>query len=379
MSVAERYVELCLRIARHDGDLLDFYFGPREIAERVEHEPLRDPAELVADAGGLAEETDSAFLRAQLRGLETVSRKLAGEELSYDDEVEGCYGTRPERVPEERFEAAHRALDEALPRGGTLGERYQRWEDGDPLPADRIEAVLMTLGERLRGLAQELVGLPEGETFEVELVSDKHWVAYNHYLGGLRSRIDANTDLPITAQSAAELVAHELYPGHHTEHAWKETLLYAGRGQLEESVLPYGTPQSVIGEGIATLAVETVVDEHGGLVADVFGELGIAYDAEAARRVRQAAKPLNHVLANAAILLHVDGVPTEEAKAYVRQWMLASEQRAQQYVDFVTDPWGRAYIRTYTDGNDLCRNWVAGDMARFKRLLTEQLTPADMA
>ncbi|HEU4943492.1 MAG TPA: hypothetical protein VFT18_09510, partial [Gaiellaceae bacterium] len=326
----------------------------------------------------LAEESDSAFLRAQLRGLETVARKLAGEQLSYDDEVEGCYGTRPERVPEEQFEAAHRALDEALPPGGTLGERYQRWEDGDPLPADRIEAVLRTLGERLRVLAQELIGLPEGETFELELVTDKHWIAYNHYLGGLRSRIDANTDLPITAQSAAELIAHELYPGHHTEHAWKELLLYEGRGQLEESVLPYGTPQSVIGEGIATLAVETVVDDHGGFVADVFGELGIAYDAEAVRRVRQAAKPLNHVLANAAILLHVDGVPTEEAKAYVRQWMLASEQRAQQYVDFVTDPWGRAYIRTYTDGNDLCRNWVAGDMARFRRLLTEQLTPADL-
>lgn len=378
MSVEERYIELCLRLARHDRDLVDYYYGPKEIAERVEREQPREAARLVADARRLAEESDSAFLRAQLRGLETVARKLAGERLSYDDEVEGCYGTRPERVPEEQFEAAHRALDEVLPPGGTLGERYQRWEDGDPLPADRIETVLGTLGERLRVLVQELVGLPEGETFELELVNDKHWIAYNHYLGGLRSKIDANTDLPITAQSAAELIAHELYPGHHTEHAWKELLLYAGRGQLEESVLPYGTPQSVVGEGIATLAVETVVDDHGGFVADVFGELGISYDAEAVRRVRQAAKPLDHVLANAAILLHVDGVPTEEAKAYVQRWLLASEQRAQQYVDFVTDPWGRAYIRTYTDGNDLCGNWVAGDMARLRRLLTEQLTPADL-
>ena len=379
MSVAERYVELCLRLGRCDDDLIDFYFGPPEIAERVEREPPREPADLAADARSLAEEVDSAYLRAQLRGLETVARKLAGEQLAYDDEVEGCYGTRPERVPEERFEAAHRALDEVLPPGGTLAERHQRWEDGDPLSADKIEAVLRALGGRLRELATKLVGLPDGETFELELVHDKHWVAYNHYLGGLRSRIAANTDLPITAQSAAELIAHELYPGHHTEHAWKELLLYAGRGQLEESVLPYGTPQSVIGEGIATLAVELVVDDHGEFVADVLGELGIAYDAKAVRRVRQAAKPLNHVLANAAILLHVDGVPTGEAKAYVQRWLLASEQRAQQYVDFVTDRWGRTYIRTYTDGNDLCRNWVDGDPARFKRLLTEQLTPADLA
>lgn len=378
MSVAEGYVELCLRVGRHDDDLVDFYFGPKEIAERVEREPRREAAELAADARNLAEEADSAYLRAQLRGLETVARKLAGEEISYDDEVEGCYGTRPERFPEERFEEAHRALDELLPPGGTLAERYRRWEDGDPVPADRLEAVLRTLGESLRELTQELLGLPEGETFELELVNDKHWIAYNHYLGGLRSKVDVNTDLPISAQALAALLAHELYPGHHTEHAWKEQLLYLDRGQLEESVLPYGTPQSVIGEGIAELATEMVVEDHGALVADVLGEFGIPYDAEAGRQIRAAGKPLERALANAAILLHVDGVSPDDARAYVQRWMLASEERAQQYTGFVMDQWGRAYIRTYTDGYDVCRDWVDGDPARFKRLLTEQLTPADL-
>jgi hypothetical protein len=38
----------------------------------------------------------------------------------------------------------------------------------------------------------------------------------------------------------------------------------------------------------------------------------------------------------------------------------------------------RSYISTYTAGYDLCREFVAGDPARFKRLLTEQLTPADL-
>lgn len=378
MSVAEGYVELCLRVGRHDDDLVDFYFGPKEIAERVEREPLREAAELAADARNLAEEADSVYLRAQLRGLETVARKLAGEEISYDDEVEGCYGTRPVRFPEERFEEAHQTLDELLPPGGTLAERYRRWEDGDPVPADRLEAVLRTLGESLRELTQELLGLPEGETFELELVNDKHWIAYNHYLGGLRSKVDVNTDLPISAQALAALLAHELYPGHHTEHAWKEQLLYLDRGQLEESVLPYGTPQSVIGEGIAELASEMVVEDHGALVADVLGEFGIPYDAEAGRRIRAAGKPLERALANAAILLHVEGASPDDARAYVQRWMLASEERAQQYTGFVMDQWGRAYIRTYTDGYDVCRDWVDGDPARFKRLLTEQLTPADL-
>jgi hypothetical protein len=375
VSVDERYVELCLRLARHDEELVDFYFGPGEIAERVETEAPREPERLVEDARSLSEETDSAYLKAQLRGLEIVARKLAGEEIPYVDEVEGCYGTRPERVPETRFEEAHQVLGELLPPGGTLAERYQRWDDGDPVPRDELEAVLRTLGERLRETTRELFGLPEGETYELELVSDKHWEGFNDYRGGLRSRVEVNTDLPINSRSVVALVAHELYPGHHTERVWKEHLLYAGRGQLEESVLVYGTPQSVITEGIATLAVALVVDEHGALVAETLRECGVAYDHDLAPRIRRAAKQLDGAMANAAIMLHVDGVSTDEAAEYLRRWELSSEDRAAKHVEFVTDRWGRAYIRTYTDGYDLCRRWVAGDPARFKRLLTEQLTP----
>ena len=378
MTVGERYVELCLRLARHDDDLVDYFYGSKEIAERVESEPPRDAAELAADARALADETDSGYLEAQLRGLETVARKLGGEEMSYEEEVERCYGSRAERIPEERFEEAHRELDEALPPGGSLAERYQRWEDGDPVPPDKLDAALATLAERLRETTRELLGLPDGETYELELVSDKHWYAFNDYRGGLRSRVEVNTDLPISASAVVATLAHELYPGHHTERVWKEQLLYRG-GRLEESVLVYGTPQSVITEGIAVLAVDTVVEQHGESVADALGECGIRYDAETARRVRRAGRVIDDAVANAAILLHVDGASPDEAKAYLQRWELASEQRAHQHVNFVLERWGRAYIRTYTDGYELCRDWVAGNRQRFKRLVTEQLTPADLA
>jgi hypothetical protein len=378
VSVAERYVELCLRLVRHDTDLMDFYFGPSEIAERVEREPVLEPERLASDARELAGEAESAYLRAQLRGIETVARKLAGEEISYADEVESCYAVPLQRVPEERFEAAHRVLDEVLPPGGTLAERHRRWAEGDAIAKDKLEDVFETLGETLRQRTRDLVGLPDGETFELELVNDKHWYAYNDYRGGLLSKVAVNTDLPINAISVVALVAHELYPGHHTERTWKEQLLYRGRGQLEESVLPYGTPQSVITEGIAQVAMEIVFGEYGAFIAEVFRELGIAYDPELARRARAADKELDRAIANVAILLHVDGVSADEGKAYLQRWELASEERAQQHLDFVMDRWGRTYIRTYTDGYDLCRGWMNGELTRFKRLLTEQLTPAEL-
>jgi hypothetical protein len=379
MTPSERYLELCLRLRRHDDGLVDAYFGPSEIAERIDAEPLRPPAELVADARRLIDEADSPYLRGQLVGLETLARKLAGEEIPYADEVERCYAIRPQPVPEEGFEEAHRALEEVLPADGTLAERYRRWREGDVVPADKIQAVLETLNARLRERTQKLLGLPEGEATEIELVTDEHWSAYNYYLGGLRSRVAVNTDVALNVSNVANLVAHELYPGHHTEHAWKEQLLYVERGRLEEAIIMYGTPQAVIGEGIAELAIEMVVDDHDTFVAEVLGEWGIGYDADTGRRIRLAKKPLERVVDNAAILLHEDGASTDEARAYIQRWALVSEKRAQQNVDFVMDPIGRSYIVTYVNGYDLCRDWVGGDRAKFKRLLTEQLLPADLA
>ena len=97
------------------------------------------------------------------------------------------------------------------------------------------------------------------------------------------------------------------------------------------------------------------------------------------RRIREAREPLERVPNNAALLVHEDGASAEETKAYVLQWSLVPEQRAEKIVAFVSDPVGGPYIPTYTDGYDLCRAWVGGDVERFKRLLTEQLTPADLA
>jgi hypothetical protein len=44
----------------------------------------------------------------------------------------------------------------------------------------------------------------------------------------------------------------------------------------------------------------------------------------------------------------------------------------------MTHPVWRSYNTTYTDGYRICKAFVNGDPARFKRLLTEQLTPADI-
>jgi hypothetical protein len=379
MSVERDYIRLGLRLGRHVDGLVDSYFGPPELKQEVDAEPLREPATLVADAGRLLETADG-WLRHQVVGLETVARKLAGEEIAYADEVERCYGVRPQRVSEESFERAHRELDRVLPGEGDLAERYRAaWSEGDEVPAEHLPSVLNALAAELRARTQELFGLPEGEAAELDYVRDEPWSAYNYYLGGLRSRVAINLDRPMVPNIVAELVAHEIYPGHHTEHATKEQLLVREQGLLEESILMIGAPQSLIAEGIAKVAPEIVGVDQDVLTAEQLSRFGIEYDADAAAAIRQARRPLDRVAGNAALLLYEDGVDVDDARDYLKRWGLLSDRRAGQSMQFITDPVWRSYVSTYTDGYLICRDWVGGDPARFRRLLTEQLSPADLA
>ena len=57
----------------------------------------------------------------------------------------------------------------------------------------------------------------------------------------------------------------------------------------------------------------------------------------------------------------------------------AAGVRAEKSVRFLTDPTWSSYIHCYVEGLPLCRRYVAGDVARFERLLTDPVTPAELA
>jgi hypothetical protein len=388
VELVERYLTLGLRLGRHIDGLVDAYYGPAHLAEHVDAEPPADPAGLAGEAKSLVAVLDdgtvedaqrSRWLRAQLVGLETVARRLAGETISYTDEVERCYGVRLARVPEERFEAAHGALDEVLPGHGDLAERYQAWAEALEVPRETLLPLVAAFNDDLRARTRELIDLPDGENTEIELVEDEPWSAFNYYLGDLRSRVVFNTDVPLHAHQLAPIVAHELYPGHHTEHAIKEERYVQARGELEHAVMLVGTPESMVSEGIAELALEILLGEE----CHAFGaahaaELGVGFDPEVAGRVIDARRALQEVPINVALSLHEDDATRDEAIAYVRRWLLVDERRAAKTVGFVLDPTWRAYVACYSQGERLARDFVRGDRGRFRRLLEERLTPADL-
>ena len=387
-----RYLELGLRLDRHIDGVVDAYYGPPALAARVKAEAPVDPAALLADArefrAALDDPTESAaldasrrrWLRAQVHGLTTVAAKLAGEHVAYADEVESCYGVRPAPVPDDQLEAAHRALDGALPGSGPIGDRYPAWRESQAVPPEKLDAAIASLAEDFRARTQTMFGLPDGEHIDFELVTDQPWSGFNYYLGDLRSRVAINTDLPVLSTSLGHLVAHEAYPGHHTEHTRKEAGLVRQGRHVEETIFLVGTPQCLLAEGLADLGLEVLVGERPeAAIAEHLLPLGIPYDADVVAAVSAAGETLAAVRGNVAWMLHEDGVAVEDCIAYAMRWALLPRNRAEKMIEFLTDPVWRAYISCYIEGLPLCRRFVAGDPTRFARLLTEQLIPADLA
>jgi hypothetical protein len=385
MDVVERYLLLGLRLGRHIDGFVDAYYGPADLAEQVEAEAVVPPRELAEDAAEIAHALDfpdehrNEWLRAQLRGCEATARRLAGEPIDWATEVELCYGINPEPVPEDRLERAHAELDAELPGEGDLRDRYRAWVERQELPSEKLLPAFRLFERELRSRTDELVGLPEDEHVEIEVVHNEPWGAFNYYLGGRRSRIAVNTDLPVYSFSVPGLAAHEIYPGHHTEHVWKEALLVDGKGRLEESIFLTGTPQALVSEGIAMLGPELVLGEDAdALAGDLYRALDVDYEPEVAAAVRAFRNALEPLSVNAAHLLHVEGRPLSEVQAYVERWGLATPERVAKSVEFLTHPTWRAYASCYSAGHDLCREFVGGKLERFRMLLTESMTTSDL-
>lgn len=379
-AAAESYLLLGLRLGRHVEGLVDAYYGPPELKAQVDAEALVPAAELAAGADTFRDGLPDGWLRDQVHACATYAHVLAGDGVSYADEVEGCYGVRPERVPESVYRSVHEELDELLPGDGPLRVRSQAWRQRHLVPGEVAVEILGDLLPVLRSRTNELVALPGGEEVALEPVSDEPWWAFNYYLGGLRSRVVLNVDVPTTGLDLLHLAGHEVYPGHHTEHAMKEQLLIRDEGRIEEAIQLVPTPQAVLSEGIAESGLDVVLDDAGREEAlAILRRHGVTLvDPALSERISRVSERLRTVGLDAALLMHEEGAPAAEAQAYVERWNLYTPEQAAQSVRFVSDPTWRAYVITYSAGRDLCRAYVGGDPARLRTLLTTNVRIGDL-
>jgi len=400
---ARDYILLGLRLDQHIPGLVDGYFGPADLKAQVDMEQLRAPSRLAEDAEALvarlprevADAQRRDWLAAQLVALRTHASTLAGDRLPYIDEITHSFAWTPIRRDDAIFDAAAAEIDALLPGSGPLADRLAAWDARFEVAVDRLPTVIDWLVGRFRSTASVLFGLPNGEDLRVSLVTDRPWSGYNAYDGGLRSRVDINTDLPIRAADLVDTVAHETYPGHHLEHAWKEADLVERQGRLESSLILLNTPECLISEGLAVLGVEfaTPPDEEVDLLVEVYERAGMAIAAdrgaarEGAERTVAMTMPRRRLAesrVNAALIRHSDGASHDETLAYLQRVGRYPPRLAEKILEFIEQPLSRTYVFVYHEGEVLLRRWLevvpAGERpARFGRLLHEQLTPTAVA
>ena len=275
-----------------------------------------------------------------------------------------------------------------------MAERLAAWDRRFEIPAERLPAVLAWLVERCRTRAAPLFGLPEGEDLQVSLVTGQPWSGYNWFHGGGRSRVDINTDLPLHAGDAVGTVAHETYPGHHLEHAWKEADLVDRQARLEASILLINTPECLISEGLANLGRRFVAPPdptQPDLLVELYRRAGPAdrrgsrdspRDGRARDRPRRRATDPGR-----GSRQRRDPAPrrwpAHARRSSTTSWTVGryAPATAAKRLEFIEHPLWRTYVFVYAEGEALLSRWVDAvpepdRAARFGRLLHEQLTPA---
>ncbi|WP_156819417.1 DUF885 domain-containing protein [Pseudonocardia sp. HH130630-07] len=380
--------ELAVRLDRLRPGLLDGPVPDRALARRVGAEPLADPQDLVAVATRLGRETTGSglpparrrYLAALQGALLRQARTLAGDRPGYLDEVRETFGVVPRRTGTDGYAAVHDRLRELLPGRGPLAARMRAYREADVVAPDRLGPAVTAVTAELRRRTREVIGLPRDEHLDVEIVGDRPWTAFTRYRGGFRSRVAVSTAARVRGGALLPLLAHETYPGHHTQYCRAEA---AADRVPELGLRLVHSPQGVIAEGAAEAAVSVVPGPGWGAVAqEVLAGAGVRIDGEPAERIERELDLLGRVRQDAALLRHVDGAGPDEVVAYLGRWLLVGEHRARRMLAFLDHPQWRGYPVTYAEGAPLVRDWLAGyprgAVTGLGVLLDAPVLPADL-
>jgi hypothetical protein len=391
-TLIREYLLLGLRFDRVEDGYVDSFTGDPALRAAVAAEPAPDPADLARQAERLLADMPGAdqldpqradYIAAHLRALACAGRKFAGEDVGFVQEVHDYFDVHIAKGDPDKYREAHRKLDEALGGTGSLADRMQAYRTDEEIPPERLEECIHAFSSALRDRVRAEYPLPDSETIVYEIVTDKPWSGFNYYDGNYRSTVAVNADLKQQMSGLPRLVAHESYPGHHTEHCRKEFGLVAGRNQTEQTIFLVNTPQCLMAEGLADLALYAAIGpDWGAWAAEIYADLGLRFDGDRAVAVSDASAALADVRQDAALMLHDEHRDVDDVVAFLQQWQLTSETRARQSLRFLSSPLWRAYTSTYVEGYRLLRGWLDARPAdvtlteRFGRLLDEPLVPS---
>ena len=382
------YCELSLRIDKHLPGYVDAYFGPKSLKAEVDKESKKPISKLIEDAERLrgkvhtGDEIRETFLRKHVESILTTLRRLNGEEISYRDEVSRLFDIRLAKTSEADLQKHRERLSDAF-RTSDPRRKLGRWRRERYVQRRLIKPALSALTREFADRSRKLLGTRKLGTCVFRLVKNKPWSGYNWYLGKLRSRVEINVDKPIEITHLPKLVAHEAYPGHHTEHSLKEKVLYKGKGYLESSIFLINAPEVTISEGMAENALEFIFGREEDALRWTYSRVASKFDVSRDASIVEALEGLGEGRANAAIMLHVENRSERDVIAYLTDVLLEDYGLAKRTLNFLKNPLFRSYIFCYPAGRKLIAEVLKQknptDWKRvIKKLYTTQICPSNL-
>jgi len=263
------YLELGLRMGKHQKGYVDYYYGPPEIKERVDQESKIKPEQLLKDCSSLKkrvfdqgfDDKREKYLEKMLSAMEvTIERDFLGVKrpVEEDFKLQADLELRP--VKESKLDDLRAQIDEAYEGAGTLSERMARMRKKRTVPESEVlKAFRKGLGiteKRTREVFPDM--LPKEESIDLKADLSFQWACYEVYKGNFKSLVKVNTMYCMYWTSFLRFGAHEGYPGHHTAFAVAEDKLYRKENRFEHAILFYNTPYMIICEGIADIGLNAL-------------------------------------------------------------------------------------------------------------------------
>lgn len=397
-DIAREYVSLVLEIDAHESGYVDAYFGPDEWREAARRSP-RERSELKANADRLQgmlkrfSSDDAATAQRAKVLLANVSSArfrldmIDGKRVPFADEAEKLFALRPQLKPLSSYDGALKKIDALAPGEGPLAARVEAFRARYSIPEERVRVVMDAAISECRKRTLAHIKLPADESFGMSLVKGKSWGAYNYYQGENHSKIEINTDMPMSIGNVLGLACHEGYPGHHVQGVHNERK-FRTKGWAEFSVAPLYAPASPINEGGADFGIELAFpgDEQWKFEAEVLYPLA-GLDpkmAEAYDKLRAATAELDGALLKIS-QMHLDGeINREQAITLIQKYKLAPRDVAEQSLAFDRDY--RSYVINYSVGEALVSAYVDrvggkdpdARWAAYEHILSTPMLPADL-
>lgn len=384
-SIAEGYLRLALQIGKYDSDFVDAYFGPDNLKPKDDKSEYNQAVfeELNKTVNNLLDQMESlveypaneleimrySYLYKQFLACKTKIYMLNGMKFTFDEELNALYDIEDDYKDEKYFENYLNELDNILPGGGDILQRFTSFREQFIVPENKLKIVFNTAINECRKRTNQFIKLPPTEKFEINYVKNKPWSAYNWYKGNSFSLIEINTDLPIYVDRVLDLSAHEGYPGHHVHHTMMEWNLYKKRNWIEFSIYLLFSPQSVIAEGIANYGIELLFPRDERIKFEkqyIFSQAGLdTSKADLYYNVMDIVNELNKSI-NFAARNYLSGNWDENKTIkWIQKYNLRTEESAKKSIEFIKRY--RTYIVTYHIGYEIIKSYIEARSSEVER------------